>query len=112
MSGPLISSREVTWELAPPDPADDINMDWPGIKHYYITYIHTYNIYTSQWFWAQFGRILVETKCQLFSFKMVFMPNLMLLVAKLLTYDVFCTPKVTGTHAFIAKLQMKPIENH
>ena len=36
MSGPLISSREVTWELVPADPGSDINMDWPGIKHIYI----------------------------------------------------------------------------
>ena len=35
---------------------------------------------TSQWFRAQFGPILVYTKRQMFSFKMVFMLNLMLLL--------------------------------
>ena len=34
----------------------------------------------AQWFRAQFGPILVYTKCQMFSFKMVFMLNLMLLL--------------------------------
>ena len=35
---------------------------------------------TLQWFRAQFGPILVYTKCQTFSFKMVFMLNLMILL--------------------------------
>ena len=37
-------------------------------------------LWLSQWFRAQFGPILVYTKCQMFSYKMVFMLNLMLLL--------------------------------
>ena len=59
------------------------------------------NIARSQWFWAQFGPIFVHTKCQMFSFKIVFNAHLDAPTGKLLTYDVFFTPKAKVMHAFI-----------
>ena len=66
----------------------------------------------AQWFRAQFGPILVYRKCQMFSFKMAFMLNLMLLLENYSPMMYF----LPLTQQFCMPLSMlyfaRPVWNH
>ena len=66
----------------------------------------------SQWFRAQFGPILVYTKCQMFSFKMVFMLNLMLLLENYSPMMYFVSLKQQFCMPLSILYFARPVWNH